>query len=71
MEYDGKQLLDACEICIKYNFKKNIFRPEESDGCISTPSYINGCDCHDGSVCLNKDRAIIVLLDRLLKKMDE
>ena len=50
--------LEACQICQKYNLGENGYGVQ---------------DCGEGytSMCLGKDRAIIVLLDKLLKKMDE
>lgn len=60
MAYEENGLLEACNICKKFNSKdvKNGYGEKD-------------CGGGETSVCLGKDRAIIVLLDRLLKKMDE
>lgn len=60
MEYDEKNKpLEACEICMKFNFKKDRNYSDETT-----------CGRFETSSCLYKDRAIIVLLDRLLKKLN-
>lgn len=60
MDHKEYELLEACKICKNFN-----------------PGYIkNGygerdCGGNETSVCLGKDRAIIVLLDRLLKNLEQ
>ena len=60
MEYKGNKLLEACKICMEFNVER---------GGSQSDQY--GCGKFETSSCLYKDRAIIVLLDRLLKKLDK
>lgn len=60
MEYEGSKLLESCKICMKFNFKREGSQADQY-----------GCGKFETSSCRYKDRAIIVLLDRILKKLDE
>ena len=53
------ELPEACKICLKFNPKRQNYEPEYNNN-----GFFIGC-----GDCLPKDRATIVLLDKLLNKL--
>lgn len=63
----AEELPEACEICLKLSVKKGDIYPRLRDGEFYLCNALYG---EGGNTCLPKDRAMIVLLDKLLKKLD-